>query len=557
MALSALITHLVLLLLSTTTLLPVFASKNPKRGIAFADPSNPVDIKNANTSSSVISWQYNWASSPPDYLAKSGIPYIPMQWGTSGIGDFVNNVKKQGAKTILGFNEPDLSSQSNINANNAAVLWKQYINPLSASGVRLGAPAVTSGPEGRVWLTAFLNACSGCKIDFIPLHWYGTGTANFYDYLSQMHTEFPNYPLWVTEYASTSSNPSEVKDFLSATTKYMDSLNYVERYSWFAYERPQNGFSWTPSSAITAAAAADTSLPTTANSAAVPSPSSLDPFNARAPKKERRKRPNNNGGKRKDDSDRSSSSMHNTFKPMHRYSKGPASPENSSNSGSSRSIQPSPTSATPRPPSRVVDEDYDEGVADALMGLASYRAPENSQSSDPPSRSPGHGRHTIPSPRPQASHRNSISSNHASPPAQTAPLKRALSPGPDDADNNKRSRMDLMKRRISSPSGGRRTPPEPTCSPPSPPSSDWCGHAQSHASGSSNAIALPPIATLSPSSSAPSPANHNERDDKMHVDNRSISPPSRGKLSEVVHGSSRSPTAKQLSPPSEKKEASA
>ncbi|CAA7264679.1 unnamed protein product [Cyclocybe aegerita] len=321
-----------------------------------------------------------------------------------------------------------------------------------------------------------------------------------------------------------------------------------------------------------------------------PPPPVSTPSMQEAPKKERRKRLNNNGGKRKDDSDRSSSSMHNTFKPMHRYSKGPASPENSSNSGSSRSIQPSPTSATPRPPSRVVDEDYDEGVADALMGLASYRAPENPQSSDPPSRSPGHGRHAIPSPRPQASHRNSISSNHASPPTQTAPLKRALSPGPDDADNNKRSRMDLMKRRISSPSGGRRTPvpstrPSPIPFrtqpasqpashspeardqfPPSPslpavlpphPRPIGAGHAQSHASGSTNAIALPPIATLSPSPSAPSPTNHNERDDKMHVDNRSISPPSRGKLSEVVHGSSRSPTAKQLSPPSEKKEASA
>ncbi|CAA7261406.1 unnamed protein product [Cyclocybe aegerita] len=239
MAHSTLFARLLLLLLSTTTSLPASASKNPKRGIAFADPSNPVDIKKANTSSSVISWQYNWASSPPDYLAKSGIPYIPMQWGTSGIEDFANNVKKQG-----GFNEPDLSSQSNINANYAAKLWKQYIHPLAASGIRLGAPAVTSGPGGRVWLTAFLNACSGCKIDFIPLHWYGTGTTNFYNYLSQMHTDFPNYPLWVTEYASTSSNPSEVKDFLTATTKYMDSLNYVERYSWFAYERPQSGSYW-------------------------------------------------------------------------------------------------------------------------------------------------------------------------------------------------------------------------------------------------------------------------------------------------------------------------
>jgi hypothetical protein len=69
------------------------------------------------------------------------------------------------------FNEPDLGSQSNINATYAASLWKQYINPLASSGIQLGGPAVTNGPGGRPWLAEFLSACSGCKIDFIPLHW--------------------------------------------------------------------------------------------------------------------------------------------------------------------------------------------------------------------------------------------------------------------------------------------------------------------------------------------------------------------------------------------------
>lgn len=39
----------------------------------------------------------------------------------------------------------------------------------------------------------------------------------------------------------------------------------------------------------------------------------------------------------------------------------------SSSGSGSRSSQPSPTSATSHPPSRVMDEDYDEGVADALV----------------------------------------------------------------------------------------------------------------------------------------------------------------------------------------------
>ena len=266
------------------------------------------------------------------------------------------------------------------------------------------------------------------------------------------------------------------------------------------------------------------------------------------------------------------------------YSKGPSSPEASSNgSGSSHSIQPSPTSATPRPPSRVVDEDYDEGVADALINLSSYRAPDNSGlAGDAPSHSPtissAHSRHSNPSPRPPH-HRSSTSSKQVSPPPQSAHLKRALSPGPEE-NENKRSRVDMLKRRIS-PSGGIpstrlspipfRTqpashspearqphdpyPPSPSLPSVLPPHPRPIG-VGTHVSNASTAIALPPIATLSPQSTAASPSNHGDRDDKMHVDGlRSSSPPSRGKLSEVMHPS-RSPPAKNTSPTSEKEPSS-
>ena len=40
----------------------------------------------------------------------------------------------------------------------------------------------------------------------------------------------------------------------------------------------------------------------------------------------------------------------------------------------SRSAQPPPTSTVPTAPTCPIDEDYDEGVAETLIGLASYRA---------------------------------------------------------------------------------------------------------------------------------------------------------------------------------------
>ncbi|KAF7298856.1 Glycosyl hydrolase 53-domain-containing protein [Mycena indigotica] len=216
------------------------ATKSSKRGLAYA-ADNKADILKANNTASVVSWVYNWALNPPDYLANSGIEYIPMQWGAEGIENLAVTVKGLGAKTILGFNEPDFAEQSNMNATFAAQLWMQYIEPLKADGVRLGGPAVSSGASGRPWLDEFMKACSKCTIDFIPFHWYGEGTGGFTDYLYQLHGQYPNHTLWVTEYAETANNDTLVLNTLNSTITMLDGLDWVERYAWFGYFRPKDG----------------------------------------------------------------------------------------------------------------------------------------------------------------------------------------------------------------------------------------------------------------------------------------------------------------------------
>ncbi|KAL0581157.1 hypothetical protein V5O48_000847 [Marasmius crinis-equi] len=219
----------------------VAVSKNPKRGLAFADGKNPSDITKGNQTSSVISWLYDWGSSPPAYLSASKVPYVPMQWGGGGVSNFSSLVRSQGAKVALTFNEPDLGSQSNLSPGDAATLWRQYIQPLKALGVKLGAPAVTNGPGGRPWLSQFLGNCTQCQIDFIPFHWYGDGLGSFYDYVWQMHGQFAEYPLWITEFASTSSDDAVVLDFLNQSIRYLDTLDFVERYAWFGFFREESG----------------------------------------------------------------------------------------------------------------------------------------------------------------------------------------------------------------------------------------------------------------------------------------------------------------------------
>ncbi|KAG5221313.1 TPR protein [Salix suchowensis] len=241
--------------------------------------------------------------------------------------------------------------------------------------------------------------------------------------------------------------------------------------------------------------------------------------------------------------------------------KGVGSPEptSSNGSGSSRSVQPSPTSAHARP-SRDLDEDYDEGVAETLIGLASFR-PEAAKPTDSSAHSPSvsTGSRHDPSPRPRH-HRDSISStrSHASPLIPPANLKRPLSPGSDEVSDSKRSRVDAVKRRASSPSNvhdslsvRRKAVVEPY--PPSPslpavlpphPRPIGSGHSTSHSA--SQQMALPPIATLSPASTAASPPapSERDRDDRMQVDSdsRSISPAAaRGKKGETTRSPKGSP----------------
>ncbi|KAL0945563.1 hypothetical protein HGRIS_014724 [Hohenbuehelia grisea] len=293
------------------------------------------------------------------------------------------------------------------------------------------------------------------------------------------------------------------------------------------------------------------------------------------------------------------------------YKRSPEPTSSNGSAGSARSLQPSPTGAVR--PVRQLDEDYDEGIVDAIHGLSALRSAEQPpRQSDSVAHSPtvsAGSRHSDPSPHPpRPVHRDSISStrSHASPPLPAANLKRALSPGPDDSLDSKRTRMDHMpRRRMPTPpsAGGRRTPaqstrPSPipfrqqpnaaTAShspenrsamepyPPSPslpvnlpphPRPIGAGLASTSSGSASAAMALPPIATLSPASSAPSPQagdreresrerEGRERDDRMQVDsNRSLSPRSKG--SDVSHpASTRSPGSKSgQSPPVSKAEA--
>lgn len=165
--------------------------------------------------------------------------FVPMLWGSKQIGDFQQNVKAGMFKYVLGMNEPNQDGQSSMNPWAGADLWKQYIQPLKSSGYTLVSPAPTNAPSGEKWLQDFLNACSGCTVDHIATHWYGTDAEALIGHLEHYHNLF-NRPLWLTEYAcqdfsgrNQQCSSDKTWSFMQRTQSFMDNTNWVFRYAYF------------------------------------------------------------------------------------------------------------------------------------------------------------------------------------------------------------------------------------------------------------------------------------------------------------------------------------
>jgi hypothetical protein len=214
-----------------------------KVGLGWALGDDP-SLKNFVTSK--VSAIYSWSPFKPSDSDALGLQFAPMLWGTNQISDFTNLVKPGYANWALGFNEPDLSGQSNLDPGYAASLWQQYLQPLKNQGYNLVSPAVTSGPGGIPWLQSFLSDCAGCDVDAVAVHWYGTDPQEFITYCKNFFTTF-NKPIWVTEFACQSftdapqCDAAQVQTFMDTVTGWMDSTDYISKYFAFGVMHDMQG----------------------------------------------------------------------------------------------------------------------------------------------------------------------------------------------------------------------------------------------------------------------------------------------------------------------------
>ncbi|KAJ7598055.1 glycosyl hydrolase catalytic core-domain-containing protein [Mycena floridula] len=205
------------------------------RGLAWATDNNyaPIIAKGP-----LITWYHHWQDGPVSTMP-SNLEYVPMFWGSSK-WDLWNarkaDMNKKWPQHLMGFNEPDISSQGNMDPNYAATVWMNEIQPYGWKGVKLISPAIAWDLN---WLKTFMNAVAskGGNIDMVACHWYGSWNdiAGFKKFIAAVRTQ-TNRKIWVTELGITSSsNPTQAqtKEFMMEAFTWMQSTGYVDRASWF------------------------------------------------------------------------------------------------------------------------------------------------------------------------------------------------------------------------------------------------------------------------------------------------------------------------------------
>ncbi len=217
----------------------------PKRGLGISVKDG--DHWRDKLETCGANWFYTWGPKAPEAIP-GGIQFVPMIFGRKmealppHIGE---QLRQQGSRELLGFNEPDQKHQSNVTVEKALELWPGMMD----LGLRLGSPACTH-PD-RDWMKQFMQGVESrnLRVDFITVHSYGgLDVKALMDQLAAVHEEFKR-PLWITEFgvgdwkartrAENRYHPEQIMAFMEKLLPQLDHCEYVERYAWFPAE-PDN-----------------------------------------------------------------------------------------------------------------------------------------------------------------------------------------------------------------------------------------------------------------------------------------------------------------------------
>ncbi len=191
--------------------------------------------------SPALAWQYNWSlqGTGPGV----GIPFVPMVWGSGSLGKAI----PAGSAFLLGFNEPNFQSQSNLTPQQAAADWPMIEAQAATTGAAIVSPALNycgpasqcNGTDPYQYLKDFFAACPGCKVDYVAVHWYNCDLPSLQAYIDGGTTleGFVQFgkPIWLTEFSCDgTATVAQQQAYMEAAVPYLESDPHVFRYSWFS-----------------------------------------------------------------------------------------------------------------------------------------------------------------------------------------------------------------------------------------------------------------------------------------------------------------------------------
>jgi autotransporter-associated beta strand protein len=197
-----------------------------------------------------VNWWYDWNI---DQSSSRDLEYVAIKQQPNWPG-LSQNWQSLGINTVLGYNEPDNSSQDAYNnltppgsVTNAVGRWSDLL----ATGLRIGSPATTdAGRSG--WLYPFVSQAdaAGYRVDFVAIHYYWawnpadpSGAANqMYNFLLDIWNN-THRPIWITEWNNganwTDNNPYPVPTYaqqqacIAAMMQMLENTPFVERYALY------------------------------------------------------------------------------------------------------------------------------------------------------------------------------------------------------------------------------------------------------------------------------------------------------------------------------------
>jgi hypothetical protein len=174
-----------------------------------------------------------------------------MIWGHTGneqnasaIASSIASFVGGGREYVLGFNEPDNSTQSNISVATAVSLWPSFDDP----AIKVGSPATQANSSGQAWFSDFVSQLDGnpnLRADFLAVHWYGWNAGSCDANASQLESYLRwveglpgGHPIWLTEWGCLNQSAPDVDTvvkFFNGALAVFGRHPRVQRYAWYPW----------------------------------------------------------------------------------------------------------------------------------------------------------------------------------------------------------------------------------------------------------------------------------------------------------------------------------